>query len=67
MKLFRHNYLDLEMKLLLQGGTNSATGRRLNSVDRHFLGNYLQLVPAKKNIKDKLLHDKSKSDSNLPT
>ena len=55
------------MKLLLQGGTNSATGRPLNSVDRHFLGNYLQLVPAKKTNKDKLLPDKkSKSDSNLP-
>ena len=55
------------MKLLTQGGTNSATSRRLNSVNRHFLDNYLQFVPAKKTIKDNLLPDKkSKSDSNLP-
>ena len=56
------------MKLLLQGGTNSATGRPLNSVDRHFLDDYLQLVPAKKTNKDQLLPDKKtkKDDSNSP-
>ena len=35
------------MKLLLQGGTNSATGRRLNAIDEYFLGNVHHLMPGK--------------------
>ena len=59
------------MTLLLQGGTNSATGRRgrrLNSVDRYFLDNGPQLLPTKKTkIEDQLLSDKkTKSERNLP-
>ena len=44
---------------MIQGGTNSATGRRLNAIDEYFLGNDHQLLPsnnhpfpAKKTTKD---------------
>ena len=55
------------MKLLLQGETNSANSRCLNSVDRYFLGNYLQLLPAEKTNKDQFLPAKQtiKDEGNL--
>ena len=43
---------------LLQGGTNSATGRRLNAIDKYFLGdgNDHQFLPA----------ERTKNERNLP-
>ena len=50
---------NLMLNSLLQGGTNSATGRRLNAIDKYFLGEAHQLLPAKKTQDERNLPDLS--------